>query len=314
MQSDGHGSPRLRLRAVATSLALALRGAGRCRRSRPTPRGVPRARSRRRPQRAPSCARRRCRSAGTRPSGPRATTCGSRATGASRSQMQTVHVRAARRSLLLAARALVLEGALDGQGQLALVEHHAGRRAPEGRRVPAHAPDRAAGHGGRAPTASRSCSAPRRTTAYVARYELLAGGKVIARGSAAPLTAQGLPCATLFTLRVRAVDGAGHVSALSPVAHTRTRALHRHDRARRARQRARDHGRRHERRARLGSPRTIPTAPSRATPCTATACCSASPARTGFLAAHLAPATPLPLHGRGHRRRRPPLRRRARST
>ena len=58
---------------------------------------------------------------------------------------------------------------------------------------------------------------------YVARYELLAGSKVIARGSAAPLIAQALPCATLFTLRVRAVDGAGHVSALSPVAHTRTR-------------------------------------------------------------------------------------------
>ena len=62
-----------------------------------------------------------------------------------------------------------------------------------------------------------------RDDGYVARYELLAGGKVIARGSAAPLIAQSLPCATLFTLRVRAVDGVGHVSAMSPVAHTRTR-------------------------------------------------------------------------------------------
>jgi hypothetical protein len=58
---------------------------------------------------------------------------------------------------------------------------------------------------------------------HVARYDLLDGSKVIASGSAAPLTAQSLPCATLFTLRVRAVDGVGHVSAASPVAHARTR-------------------------------------------------------------------------------------------
>ena len=57
----------------------------------------------------------------------------------------------------------------------------------------------------------------------VARYELLGGGKVLARGAAAPLTAQGLPCATLFALRVRAVDAAGHVSPLSPVANARSR-------------------------------------------------------------------------------------------
>jgi spore germination protein YaaH/chitodextrinase len=59
---------------------------------------------------------------------------------------------------------------------------------------------------------------------HVARYELLAGStKVIARGTAAPLTALSLACGTTFTLRVRAVDGAGHVSATSPVAHARTR-------------------------------------------------------------------------------------------
>jgi hypothetical protein len=57
----------------------------------------------------------------------------------------------------------------------------------------------------------------------VARYELLGNGRVIARGATAPLTAQSLPCATLFVLRVRAVDAVGHVSAASPVAHARTR-------------------------------------------------------------------------------------------
>ena len=60
---------------------------------------------------------------------------------------------------------------------------------------------------------------------HVARYELLSGStKVIATGAAAPLTAQRLACATTFTLRVRAVDAVGHVSATSPVAHARTHA------------------------------------------------------------------------------------------
>jgi spore germination protein YaaH len=57
----------------------------------------------------------------------------------------------------------------------------------------------------------------------VVRYELLAGGKLIARGAAAPLTASGLACATLLVLRVRAVDAAGHLSRTSPVANARTR-------------------------------------------------------------------------------------------
>jgi spore germination protein YaaH len=57
----------------------------------------------------------------------------------------------------------------------------------------------------------------------VVRYELLGGGKVLARGASAPLTAQGLACATLFALRVRALDAAGHVSPLSPVANARSR-------------------------------------------------------------------------------------------
>ncbi|MDX6573131.1 MAG: hypothetical protein QOC86_2287 [Gaiellales bacterium] len=57
----------------------------------------------------------------------------------------------------------------------------------------------------------------------VARYELLSGTKVLARGPAAPLTAQQLACGTLFTLRVRAVDAVSHVSQASPVAHARTR-------------------------------------------------------------------------------------------
>jgi spore germination protein YaaH len=57
----------------------------------------------------------------------------------------------------------------------------------------------------------------------VVRYELLGGGKVLARGGAAPLTAQGLPCATVYALRVRAFDAAGRVSPLSPVANARSR-------------------------------------------------------------------------------------------
>ena len=64
-----------------------------------------------------------------------------------------------------------------------------------------------------------------RDDGHVARYELLSGStKVIATGAAAPLTAQRLACATTFTLRVRAVDAVGHVSATSPVAHARTHA------------------------------------------------------------------------------------------
>jgi spore germination protein YaaH len=58
----------------------------------------------------------------------------------------------------------------------------------------------------------------------VAAYELLAGRKVLARSAQAPITATGLACATTLTLRVRALDLAGHVSQLSPVAHARTRA------------------------------------------------------------------------------------------
>jgi spore germination protein YaaH len=58
----------------------------------------------------------------------------------------------------------------------------------------------------------------------VQAYELLAGSKVLARAAAAPLTATGIACATTLTLRVRALDAAGHASQLSPVAHARTRA------------------------------------------------------------------------------------------
>jgi spore germination protein YaaH/chitodextrinase len=59
----------------------------------------------------------------------------------------------------------------------------------------------------------------------VVRYELLAGGgKVLARGVTAPITAEGLACATTFVFRVRAFDAAGHVSQESPVARARTRA------------------------------------------------------------------------------------------
>jgi spore germination protein YaaH len=55
-------------------------------------------------------------------------------------------------------------------------------------------------------------------------YELVsAGGKVLARGERAPLTAVGIACATTFVLRVRAVDAAGHSSKDSPVARARTR-------------------------------------------------------------------------------------------
>jgi spore germination protein YaaH len=57
----------------------------------------------------------------------------------------------------------------------------------------------------------------------VAGYELLGNGKVIARGTAGPLTALSLPCGKLFVLRVRAIDGVGHLSTASPVAHARTR-------------------------------------------------------------------------------------------
>ena len=57
----------------------------------------------------------------------------------------------------------------------------------------------------------------------VTQYELLAGSRVVARGATAPITAQGLACATVFVFRVRALDAAGHVSQDSPVARARTR-------------------------------------------------------------------------------------------
>ena len=58
----------------------------------------------------------------------------------------------------------------------------------------------------------------------VTGYELLAGnGKVLAQAPAAPITAIGLSCATTLVLRVRAMDGAGHLSVASPVANVRTR-------------------------------------------------------------------------------------------
>jgi spore germination protein YaaH len=58
----------------------------------------------------------------------------------------------------------------------------------------------------------------------VTAYELASNGKVLARGSAAPLTAIGIPCATLYTLTVRAFDAAGNASQPSPVAHAKTHA------------------------------------------------------------------------------------------
>ena len=63
----------------------------------------------------------------------------------------------------------------------------------------------------------------------VTRYELLAGkGKVLARGTGAPIIARGLACATTFVFRVRAVDAAGRTSRESPVARARTRACTHH--------------------------------------------------------------------------------------
>ena len=88
----------------------------------------------------------------------------------------------------------------------------------------------------------------------VTRYELLTSkGKVVARGLTAPITAEGLACATTFVFRVRALDAAGHESRDSPVARARTRACS--DRAAPAAPgniRAR-HRRRHERRPGVGS-------------------------------------------------------------
>ena len=141
----------------------------------------------------------------------------------------------------------------------------------------------------------------------VARYELLGGGKVLARGAAAPLTAHGLPCATRFTLRVRALDAAGHVSPPSPVAHARD--------ARRAPTSCRPTRRRTCARSRSptrasrwpGTPRTTPTARSAATPSTATACCSACRSSTGLPRPQPRARHAVPLHGRGDRRRQPPL-------
>ena len=185
--------PSTRLRRAATSLALALAvlavaalPADAARRPPgPGAGGAEAARGRAHGSRCPFRWRKAKRA--------RATTCASPATAASRTQMQTVHVRGARAHAAAAAGTLVLEGALLGQGQLALVEHPAGRRAPEGRRLPAVAADGAARHGRRTgrrhghvrrldgrPRASRATSCSR------ARQ----GAR---RGAAAPLTAPGSP-------------------------------------------------------------------------------------------------------------------------
>ena len=74
----------------------------------------------------------------------------------------------------------------------------------------------------------------------------------------------------------------------------------------RARQRARDHGRGHERRARLGSRARLRRQRDAATRCTATACCSGSPtARASWRAPRARHA--VQLHRRRDRRRRASL-------
>ena len=120
MQRRWDGSPRPAARCRDVARARASRASRRC---RPTPRGARPVRRRRHPSRAPSCAR---------PPVPFRWHTAKRARGYDlrvardrrfRTQMQTVHVRASGAHLLLLPGPLVLEGALHGQGQLALVEH-----------------------------------------------------------------------------------------------------------------------------------------------------------------------------------------------
>ena len=151
MQKRWDGSPRLR---AARTASLVLAADSRCSpgcTSPPTPPGTRPDRRRRRRSRARSSPPPGCRSAGTRPSARRATTCGWPATARFTSQhADAARCAAPRRSLLLRAGPLVLEGARGRQAQLALVEHP--RRSSCGRsgdRVPADAPDRAACDRGR---------------------------------------------------------------------------------------------------------------------------------------------------------------------
>ena len=251
---------------------------------------------------------RRCRSAGTRPGAPRATTCASPATAASGRRCRRCALRGVEDAAAAPARALVLEGALGGQDQLALVEHPPGRRAAEGRPVPAHAPDRAARDRRRGEQRHRCVRrlegqprASRATSCWPG------SGKVLARGAAAPITAQGLACATMFVLRACARSTPPATSRRPPPSPARGRAP------------CTDHAAP----AAPGNVRAItvadtsvalawdrrastPTAPCAATPSTATACCSASRTATGFLARNLAPATPYrftvaAIDGAGHR-------------
>ena len=151
--------------------------------------------------------------------------------------------------------------------------------------------------------------------AAVARYELLAGsGKVLARGAAAPLTAPGPRLRDdLHAARARARRRRPRLAGLARRARAHA-PVHRPAAAPDAPgERARDHGRRHERRARLGSGArlrrhrpALRRLPQRR---------AARPARIapGFLAAQPRARDAVPLHGRGDRRRQPPLaRRRAR--
>ena len=125
---------------------------------------------------------------------------------------------------LLLARTLVLEGARDGQGQLALVEHPPGRRAPAGRRLPAHAPDRAARDGGRR---GQRHGHVRRLEGRRRRRALRAPGgqrKVIARGIAAPITAQSAALRdALHAARARPRRSRPRLAGSRP-SHTRARA------------------------------------------------------------------------------------------
>ena len=224
------------------------------------------------------------------------------------SQMQTVHVRAAERTPAARSRTLVLEGPLDGQGQLALVEHHAGRRAPaRATHTRPRARPRCGSRRSRADSVTVMFGASR-DDGYVARYELLAGEQGDrprerrAADRAEPALRHALHAARACRRRsrpcLRAVARRTHPHA----------ALHRHDRARRTRQRARDHGRGHERRARLGRRsrsrrhrQALRRVPQRR---------AARPAQHHRVPG-LAPGArhELRLHGRGNRRRRPPVRR-----
>ena len=310
------GSPRFGCARPRRSLALALAVLAAAGAARPTPPGARRARAGGARSRAPSSRTARCRSAGTRPSGPRATTCASRATARfTVADADGARARPSRRSCCSLPGRWFWKVRSTGKvnSRWSNIRRSSSRpkgdayppTRPTALRVTAVAREQRHGHvrrleGRRARRALRAARGGGKVHRPRRRRAAHRAGPRPARRSSPCACARSTPPATSRRSRPsRTPARAPAPTTLAPGRARRTCARSRSPtRASRS----------------PGTSRSDPTARSAATPSTATACCSASPRTHGLPGPQPRARDALPLHGRGHRRRRPPLARRARST